>query len=75
MCTKAGFNTTDERKITFLVSSMITAINEKDAEGYIQTLSDYFINVTYGDKEINTIYAQKKHSYFECFFIYLFCKY
>ncbi|MEH7255819.1 hypothetical protein V7111_27305, partial [Neobacillus niacini] len=24
---------------------------EKDAEGYIQTLSDYFIKVTYGDKD------------------------
>ncbi|WP_175493048.1 hypothetical protein [Bacillus sp. OK048] len=46
-----GFNTTDEREVTFLVRSMITAINEKDAEGYIQTLSDYFIKVTYGDKD------------------------
>jgi hypothetical protein len=46
-----GFNTTDEKEITFLVSSMIAAINEKDSEGYIQTLSDYFIKVTYGDKE------------------------
>lgn len=30
---------------------MITAIDEKDAEGYIQTLSDYFIKSRYGDKE------------------------
>jgi hypothetical protein len=29
---------------------MITAINEKDAEGYIQTLNDHFIRVTYGDR-------------------------
>ncbi|WP_342430963.1 hypothetical protein [Neobacillus sp. FSL H8-0543] len=46
-----GFDKSEEREITFLVRSMITTLNEKNPEGYIQTLSDHFIKVTYGDKE------------------------
>jgi hypothetical protein len=46
-----GFDKSEEMEISTLVKSMITAINEKDAEGYIQTLNDYFIKVTYGDKD------------------------
>ncbi|MCM3118865.1 hypothetical protein M3610_27205 [Neobacillus sp. MER 74] len=41
-----GFDKSEEIEISSLVNSMITAINEKDAEGYIQTLNDYFIKVT-----------------------------
>ena len=46
-----GFDKSEESKITSIVNLMITAINEKDAEGYIQTLDDYFIKVTYEDKD------------------------
>ena len=40
-----------ETEILSVVNSMITAMNEKDAEGYIRTLNDDFIKVTYGDKD------------------------
>ncbi|MGF6950956.1 hypothetical protein QF028_003461 [Neobacillus sp. B4I6] len=46
-----GFDKSEEKEISSTVKSMITAINEKDAEGYIQTLNDYFIKATYGDKD------------------------
>lgn len=46
-----GFDKSEEKEISSIVKSMITAINEKDAEGYIQTLNNYFIKVTYGDKD------------------------
>ncbi|MFC4799578.1 hypothetical protein ACFPA1_09430 [Neobacillus sp. GCM10023253] len=47
----SGFDKTEEQKILSVVESMVTAINEKDAEKYIQTLGDYFIKVRYGDKD------------------------
>ena len=46
-----GFDKSEEIEILSVVNSMITAMNEKDAEGYIRTLNDYFIKVTYGDKD------------------------
>jgi hypothetical protein len=46
-----GFDKTAEREITFIIYSMTSSINKVDPEGYIQTLSDYFIKETYGDKE------------------------
>ncbi|WML27349.1 hypothetical protein [Neobacillus sp. OS1-33] len=46
-----GFDKSEENQIYSVVYSMITAINKKDAEGYIQTLDDYFIKSTYDDKE------------------------
>ena len=46
-----GFDNTAESEITFIIYSMTSSINKKDPEGYIQTLSDYFIKETYGDKK------------------------
>ena len=46
-----GFNKFEENEITALVKSMITTINKKEAEGYIQTLDEYFIKTTYGNKD------------------------
>jgi uncharacterized Rmd1/YagE family protein len=46
-----GFDKSEEKEILSVVESMFTAINEKDAEGYIRTLGDYFIKYRYGDKE------------------------
>ena len=46
-----GFDNTAESEITFIIYSMTSSINKKDPEGYIQTLSTYFIKEIYGDKE------------------------
>lgn len=46
-----GFNHEEEEEIISTIKLMIVEINEKDIEGYINLLSDYFIRVTYGDKE------------------------
>ncbi|TDK58130.1 hypothetical protein E2K98_24755 [Bacillus salipaludis] len=46
-----GFNKFEENEITALVKSMISTVNKKDAEGYIQTLDEYFIKTTYGNKD------------------------
>ncbi|MFC5714414.1 hypothetical protein ACFPU1_16835 [Thalassorhabdus alkalitolerans] len=44
----------EKREIISTVTSMITAINEVNADDFIGLLNDYFIQVTYG--------AEKKHS-------------
>jgi hypothetical protein len=46
-----AYNNSEETEITNVVRSMITAINKKDAEGYIKTLDDYFIKTTYKNED------------------------
>lgn len=45
-----GFEKNTENEITIIIYSMALAMNKKDPAGYIQTLSDFFIKETYGDK-------------------------
>ncbi|MEH7177761.1 hypothetical protein [Neobacillus vireti] len=50
----AGFDKTAESEITFTIYSMTMAMNKKDSQGYIQTLSDFFIKENYGDEKYIT---------------------
>lgn len=46
-----GVDSSEEKRIIYVVRSMVTAMNEKDADAYIEHLNDYFISQTYGSKE------------------------